>query len=302
MVARPSVQTKWSSLPRIPNHYVFAENLDAAGDAADAGKHGVRKPMTCEELRPDYLLYAMGTMGEPETSEIRAHLDRGCAACIEGLRQADALAYSMGASRWPRSAARARGRVLAISGTEDRRTQPLPLWARPAALWQGWALAAAAMVLALIPGFLWYRELAESRARQAATAALLAEEQRSSASLREAAARFRGDTSRGAVPIFALELERGGGAGETFRPLAIPRGVNAVVLAVPADLARQASAADIRNSSGQTIWTASPLPAGDADSTGLTVAGQLLPPGRYVVVLLAGGRTLARLPFQVTLR
>jgi hypothetical protein len=32
------------------------------------------------------------------------------------------------------------------------------------------------------------------------------------------------------------------------------------------------------------------------------VAGQLLTPGRFVVVLLAGGRTLARLPFQVSLR
>jgi hypothetical protein len=254
--------------------------------------------MTCEELRPDYLLYAMGTMAEPETSEIRAHLDRGCAACAEGLRQAHALAYFVGASLEGPEAPRAlRGRVLAISGAGDRRTEalrPLPLRARPAALWQGWALAAAATVFALIPGFLWYRELSESRARQAATAALLAQEQRSSASLREA--------SRGAVPIFALELERGGGAGGTLRQLAIPRGVNAVVLALPADLARQASAAELRNSSGQTIWTASPLPAGDADSTGLTVAGQLLPPGRYVVVLLAGGQTLARLPFQVTLR
>jgi len=261
--------------------------------------------MTCEELRPDYLLYAMGTMGEPETSEIRAHLDRGCAACTEGLRQAQALAYSVGAVvNGPEAPRALRGRVLAISGAEDRqpRTLRLPLWARPAALWQGWALAAAAMVFALIPGFLWHRELAESRARQAATAALLAEEQRSAASLREAAARPRGDASGGAAPIFALELERGGGPGETLRQLAIPRGVNAVVLALPADLARQASAAELRNSSGQTIWTASPLPAGDADSTGLTVAGQLLPPGRYVVVLLAGGRTLARLPFQVTLR
>jgi hypothetical protein len=103
------------------------------------------------------------------------------------------------------------------------------------------------------------------------------------------------------VPIFALELERGG-AGETFKPLAIPRGVNTVVLALPADLVRQASAAELRNAAGQTIWTASPLPASDADSTGLTVPGQLLTPGHYAVVLLAGDRTLARLPFQVTLR
>jgi hypothetical protein len=250
--------------------------------------------MTCEELQPDYLLYAMGTMGEPEARELREHLDRGCAACTEGLRRAHAMAYSMGAVLAGPDAPRAlRGRVLAISA-ENHRTQALPFWARPVALWQGWALAAAALVLALIPGFVWYHELSESRARQAATTALLAEERRSSASIRAA--------SRGAVPIFALELERGGGGGETFKKLAIPRGAGAVVLAMPADLARQASAAELRNASGQTVWTASPLPAGDADSTGLTVAGQLLSPGRYVVVLLAGDRTLARLPFEVTLQ
>jgi hypothetical protein len=156
-------------------------------------------------------------------------------------------------------------------------------------------------VLALIPGFLWHHELSEARARQAATASHLAEEQRSSASLREEAAKLRGDKSREAVPIFALELERGG-AGETLKQLAIPPGVNTVVLALPTDLVRQASAAELRNASGQTIWTASPMPAGKADSTGLTVAGQLLQPGRYEVVLLAGDRTLARLPFQVTSR
>jgi hypothetical protein len=261
--------------------------------------------MTCEELRPDYLLYAMGTMGEAESHELRAHLDRGCAACNEGLRQAHALAYSMGASLdGPEAPHALRGRVLAISGAGNRRTQalrPRLLWARPVALWQGWALAAAAIVLALIPGSLWYRELSEARARQAAIAALLAQEQRTSASWRAAADGLRGDASRGAVPIFALELERGG-AGKTFKQLAIPRGASAVVLALPPDLVRQASAAELRNASGQTIWTASPLPVGDADSTGLTVAGQLLTPGRYVVVLLAGDRTLARLPFQVTLR
>ena len=253
--------------------------------------------MTCEELRPDYLLYAMGTMGEPESSELQAHLDRGCPACIEGLRQAHAMTYSMGAVLDGPEAPRAlRGRVLAIPGADGHRKR-LPLWARPAALWQGWAVATAAVALTLISGFLGYRELSESRSRLAATAALLAVEQRSSATLRAAAS-----ASRGAVPIFALELERGGGAGETFKPLAIPHGVNTVVLALPADLVRQASAAELRNASGQTIWTASPLPASDADSTGLTVPGQLLTPGHYAVVLLAGDRTLARLPFQVTLR
>lgn len=249
--------------------------------------------MTCEELQPDYLLYATGTMGEPESSELRAHLERGCAACIEGLRQAHALAYSLGASvEGPDPPRALRGRVLGISTPEKRRP----------ARWYGWAaLAAAAIVCALIPGFLFYRELSESRAQQAATAARLSEEQVTSASLREAAAAIRNDTSRAAVPIFALELERGGSA-ETLKQLAIPPGGHAVVLALPADLVRQASAAELHNAAGQTIWSASPLPSSDADSTGLTIPAQLLSPGRYEVVLMAGNRRLARMPFQATLR
>jgi hypothetical protein len=121
------------------------------------------------------------------------------------------------------------------------------------------------------------------------------------ASLREETARLRVDPSRAAVPIFALEPERGAGDA-ALKQLAIPQGANAVVMAIPADLARQASAAEMRNSAGRIVWTASPLSAGDSDSTGLTVASRLLTPGRYELVLLAGARTLARLPFRVTLR
>jgi len=262
--------------------------------------------MTCEELRPDYLLYAMGTMSEPESTELRAHLDRGCAVCGEGLRQAHALAYSMGAALDGPEAPRAlRRRVLAVSGAGSRPKEApwsLPLWARPVARWQAWALATAGVLLALAPGLLWRRELAESRARQAATIALLAQEQRSSASLRELAAGVERDVPRGAVPIFALELERGGAAGETVKELAISRGAAAVVLALPTDLVRLVSAAELRNSSGQTVWTASPLAASDADSTGLTIATRLLLPGVYTVVLIAENRTVARLPFRVTWR
>ena len=32
--------------------------------------------MTCDELRPDYILYAVGVLEEPEKAELRAHLDR----------------------------------------------------------------------------------------------------------------------------------------------------------------------------------------------------------------------------------
>ncbi len=128
--------------------------------------------MTCEELRPDYLLFAMGTMSEPESSELRAHLESGCAVCTEGLLQAQAMAYSMGAVLdGPNPPSALRGRVLAISGAESRRSRASSFWTLPIPLWQGWSLAAAALLLVLIPGLLWRQEMVESRAKQDATIA-----------------------------------------------------------------------------------------------------------------------------------
>ena len=43
--------------------------------------------MTCDELRPDYVPFAMGVLAEPENTEIREHLDRGCEACTPGVRE-----------------------------------------------------------------------------------------------------------------------------------------------------------------------------------------------------------------------
>ncbi len=246
--------------------------------------------MTCDELKPDYLLYAMGTMVDPEVSELRAHLDRGCPACSAGLRQAYAVAYSIGAVLdGPEAPRDLRSRVLAISGEERR----VPFWARPMARWQGWALAMAALVLALTPVLFFSRELADSRVQQAAPAASLAE-------ARGLASSLKADASGGAVPIFALELDRGGPG--SLKQLAIPRGFSAIVLALPTDLMRQASSAELRNDAGQTVWSASQSPVSDADSTGLTIPSRLLSPGRYTIVLTAGDRTLARLRFEVAAR
>jgi len=283
--------------------------------------------MNCEELRPDYLLYAMGTMGEPESSKMRSHLARGCETCTEGVRQAHAMAYSMGTEvKGPELPRALRARVLAIAGTVEEKPsivaepgrdverrqverermvrdvsrRQLPFWARPMAAWQGLALAAGCVLLALAPAVFWYSQASESRARQASTGALLESERRSTASLREHVAKLEFDAAPHTTPIFSLELERGGASGEALKQLAIPREAAAIVLALPTDLARQASAAEIRNASGQAIWAASPLPVSDADSTGLTVAARLLPPGRYSVVLLLGDRTLAHLSFQAT--
>jgi hypothetical protein len=290
--------------------------------------------MNCEELRPDYLLYAIGAMDEPESSEMRSHLVRGCETCTEGLRQAHALAYSMGAVLdGPDLPRQLRSRVLAISGAasekdllrsgigiEDRRMEAAgiernlrdrpvlvanrpPVWARPIAAWQGLAFAAACLVLALTPGLLWRGQLTEWRARQAADGALLEREKRAEASLRDQVARLEGESALQAVPIFALELERGSRSlGEAIQQIAIPPGAAAVVLALPADVFHQASTAELRSASDQTIWTLSPLPPSDSESAGLTIAARLLAPGRYSVVLRAGERALAHLPFQVISR
>src|ERR1035441_9132790 len=47
--------------------------------------------MNCSELRDHYELYAIGVAEEPERSEIRAHLDRQCAVCMQGVKRARAV-------------------------------------------------------------------------------------------------------------------------------------------------------------------------------------------------------------------
>ena len=92
--------------------------------------------MNCEELRPDYLLYALGALEEPARSEVRAHLDRGCADCVGGVREARQWAFAMGASVEGSAPPRdLRRRVLAVTGASQRRWH----WAAP---WVGAAAAA----------------------------------------------------------------------------------------------------------------------------------------------------------------
>ena len=44
--------------------------------------------MNCNELREHYELYVIGVAEEPERSEIRAHLNRGCQVCTLGIQLA----------------------------------------------------------------------------------------------------------------------------------------------------------------------------------------------------------------------
>ena len=73
--------------------------------------------MTCDELRSDYVLYAMGILEDPERTELRAHLDRGCENCTAGIREARQFASSLGAAvEAPEPSRQLRQRVLAIAG------------------------------------------------------------------------------------------------------------------------------------------------------------------------------------------
>jgi hypothetical protein len=158
-------------------------------------------------------------------------------------------------------------------------------------------------VLASLPAILWQRDSARWRSNEEATRALLARERASADSFRDQLQKLRANAAVRAVPIFALELERGADAAhEPPKQLTVPAGAAAIVLALPSDLVRQASSAEIRNAAGQIVRTVSPLAASDADSSGLTVESQLLPAGRYTVVMLAGERTLARFPFEIRVR
>jgi hypothetical protein len=100
--------------------------------------------MTCDELRPDYLLYALGTLKEPEVAELRAHLGRGCGACAAGVREARAMAAAMGASvEGPDPGRGLRARILASAGAAPRARWN---WLSALAAAGATALAAAALM------------------------------------------------------------------------------------------------------------------------------------------------------------
>ena len=77
--------------------------------------------MTCEELRDYYELYAMGVGGEPESSEIREHLNRGCEVCMAEMKQARAMTAMVGGTApLAEPSPKLRRRILASVGVEER--------------------------------------------------------------------------------------------------------------------------------------------------------------------------------------
>jgi|HubBroStandDraft_1064217.scaffolds.fasta_scaffold02405_6 anti-sigma-K factor RskA len=99
--------------------------------------------MTCDELRDSYEIYALGIADEPESSEIRAHLDRDCPTCVPGVRGARELTTLIGAvAPLAEPPARLRKRVLAIAGGQKSSLWNWsPVWA---------AVAAGALIAAIV--------------------------------------------------------------------------------------------------------------------------------------------------------
>jgi anti-sigma-K factor RskA len=99
--------------------------------------------MNCEQLRDHYDLYALDIAEDPERSEIRAHLDRGCEVCVPGVRRALETAALLGASAPAAEPSRKlRRRILASVGVEGRGLNWIVVWTAAAAV--------AAMLLVLI--------------------------------------------------------------------------------------------------------------------------------------------------------
>jgi Anti-sigma-K factor rskA len=116
--------------------------------------------MNCEELRDHYDLYSLDIAEEPERGEIRAHLDRGCAVCMAGVKRSMEITALMGAAApQTQPSPKLRRRILASVGSYESRSSWLPAWAG--------ALAMAALLIAVyfaVSGRRYEQEAARLRA------------------------------------------------------------------------------------------------------------------------------------------
>jgi hypothetical protein len=86
--------------------------------------------MNCEDLRDHYELYAIGIAEDPERSELRDHLRRGCEVCMVGMKRARTMAAFLGGSATPMEpSSKLRRRILASIGFEQRSFGWTPLFA-----------------------------------------------------------------------------------------------------------------------------------------------------------------------------
>jgi len=123
--------------------------------------------MTCDELQGDYGLFAMGVLEDPERTELRAHLARGCDRCVAGVREARQFTYGIGASvEGPEPPRALRKKILAAAGV-----LPQPRWHWQTAWLAAAALAAVAIVAVLYQEQKKDREIAGVRLELARSAA-----------------------------------------------------------------------------------------------------------------------------------
>ncbi len=91
--------------------------------------------MNHEELNDHYELYALGVAGEPEKSEIREHLNRGCEVCMAEMKRARSLAAILATTAPPAAPSpKLRRRILASVGYEQRSFLWIPLLSAATAL------------------------------------------------------------------------------------------------------------------------------------------------------------------------
>ena len=97
--------------------------------------------MTCEELRDDLPLYALGVLEEPELSEVHEHLARRCSNCTPALREAmqtNGMVFATVPDARPSPDLRAR--LLAAAGERDIKPRG----------WVRWAAMFASLLVAMI--------------------------------------------------------------------------------------------------------------------------------------------------------
>jgi hypothetical protein len=90
--------------------------------------------MNCGELRDHYDLYSLDIAEEPERGEIRAHLARGCAVCMAGVKRSMEITALVGtAAPQAQPSPKLRRRILASVGSNERRFAWMPVLALVAA-------------------------------------------------------------------------------------------------------------------------------------------------------------------------
>jgi hypothetical protein len=113
--------------------------------------------MNCDQLRDHYDLFALDIAEQPERSEIRDHLNRGCDVCIAAVRRSLQTATLIGATAPPaQPSSQLRRRILASVGRDEQPSR-----------WMLWAsvLAMTALVVVAIYFGATSREYAQEAAR-----------------------------------------------------------------------------------------------------------------------------------------